>query len=77
MSAFSEFFKLEKEERTLVSIIMHIIVPTIGTIAVMKLLVSLDANAVMLGCIWLAIGACYLAYLIAKGQKLKMDIEEV
>jgi len=32
---------------------------------------------VMLGCLWLAVGACYLAYLIAKGQKLKMDIEEV
>jgi len=77
MSAFSEFFKLERAERTLMSIIMHIIVPTIGTVAVMKLLVSLDANAVMLGCLWLAVGACYLAYLIAKGQKLKMDIEEV
>ncbi|AAZ28008.1 APC family permease [Colwellia psychrerythraea] len=76
MSAFSEFFKLEKNERTLGATLIHIVFPSIGTIAVMKLLISLDSNAVMLGCIWLAIGLCYLAYLITKGQKLKMDIKE-
>lgn len=76
MSAFSEFFKLEKNQRNLRAKVVHLVVPTIGTIAVMKLLVSLDGNAVLLGSIWLAIGTCYLAYLIAKGQKLKMDIQE-
>ncbi|MDC0933531.1 APC family permease [Arcobacteraceae bacterium] len=76
LSAISEFFKLEKEERTLTSIITHIIIPTIGTLAVMKLLVSLDTNAVMLGSIWLAVGVCYLAYLITKGQKLKLKIDK-
>jgi len=76
LSAFSEFFKLKKEERTIKQIILHLIIPAIGTIAVLKLLVSLDTNAVMLGSIWLAIGLCYLAYLITKGKQLKMDIDE-
>lgn len=76
ISAFSEFFKLKNDEKTLGAILTHLVVPTVGAIAVIKLLISLDSNAVMLGSIWLGIGGCYLAYLIAKGKQLNMHIEE-
>ncbi|MDC0933530.1 APC family permease [Arcobacteraceae bacterium] len=69
LSAIREFFKLEKEKRTVTSIITHILIPIIGTIAVMKLLVSLDTNALIFGSIWLSVGVFYLAYLIKKAQK--------
>jgi len=76
MSAFSEFFKLKASERTLVAMIIHLVTPTIGALAVTKLLISLDTNALMLGAIWLAIGVCYLVYLVTQGKDLKMEIEE-
>lgn len=76
LSAFSEYFRLKNDEKTFKQKIFHLVIPTIGTIAVLKLLVSLDSNAVLLGSIWLGIGMFYLAYLIINGKQLKLDIDE-
>ncbi|GAA0313005.1 APC family permease [Psychrobacter aestuarii] len=75
MSAFKEYFRLDNSERTLKQKILHLVIPTIGALSVFKLLTSLDANALMLGALWLAIGVCYLIYLIVKGKTLTLDME--
>lgn len=75
LSAFREYFSLEVSERNMKEKLLHLVVPTVGALAVLKLLTSLDSNALLLGSIWLAIGICYLIFLIARGKKLTLDMD--
>ena len=75
LSAFREYFKLKDSEKNLKEKVLHLVVPIIGALAVLKLLTSLDANALLLGSIWLVIGIVYLFYLIKKGKTLTLDME--
>lgn len=75
LSAFRAYFKLRNDEKTFKQKILHLIIPTIGAIAVLRLLVSLDSNAILLGSIWFGIGLSYLIYLILSGKQLKLDID--
>ena len=56
LSAFREYFSLEDSEKNMKEKFLHLVVPTVGALAVLKLLTSLDSNALLLGSIWLAIG---------------------
>lgn len=44
-------------------LLAYVIAPAIGAVVDLWLLASLDAKALILGTIWLALGVCYLAYL--------------
>jgi amino acid transporter len=77
LCVIAEYFRLPAEQRTLIAKLSHLLMPAIGALCVLKLLVSLDENAVLLGGIWLAIGAAYLGYLVASGRQLSLDMKEV
>lgn len=75
LSAFREYFKLSDTEKTLKAKFLYLVVPAVGAIAVLKLFTSLDANALVLGSIWFAIGLAYLVYLIMSGKTLTLNID--
>lgn len=75
MSAFKEYFSLKDSEKNVKEKFLHLVVPTVGALAVLKLLTSLDSNALLLGSIWLAVGICYLIFLITRGKKLTLDMD--
>ncbi len=76
LCVIAEYFRLPATSRTLSTKLSHLIMPTVGALCVLKLLVSLDENAVLLGGIWLAVGAAYLGYLVASGRQLSLDMKE-
>lgn len=75
LSAFREYFRLKDSEKNIIQKILHLVVPTIGAIAVLILLASLDSNAILLGSIWFGMGVLYLIYLIKNGKQLKLDMD--
>ena len=44
-------------------VLTGLVVPALGAVFNLYLLISLDGRAITLGCVWLALGAVYLAYL--------------
>ena len=72
----TEYFRLPAEQRRLNTRISHLLVPGIGTLCLLKLLTSLDQNAVMLGSLWLAIGAVYLGYLVVTGRRVGLEMDQ-
>jgi amino acid transporter len=66
------------EKRGLRELVLFLIFPSIGLLADLWLMISLDKLAIMLGVSWLAIGCIYLAWLTGgfRRQPPEMDFQE-
>lgn len=62
ISVIALYFRNHAAVRPL-GILMGVIIPALAAACDLFLLYNLDANAIWLGCIWLAIGVVYLAYM--------------
>lgn len=76
LCVIAEYFRLPAERRTFLTKVSHLLIPSIGALCVLKLLVSLDENAVMLGAAWLTLGVIYLGYLVFSGRAIGLDMSE-
>lgn len=76
LCVIAEYFRLPAERRTFLTKVSHLLIPSIGALCVLKLLVSLDENAVMLGAAWLTLGFIYLGYLVFSGRAIGLDMSE-
>lgn len=74
LAVIARFYVGEKN-RTLGHFIKFLLVPTLGALACLWLMVSLDSHAIYLGLIWLAIGTVYLGFLTGWFRKEPPEVD--
>lgn len=75
LCAVVSYFRMPQSEKTTGTFLTHVLAPGLGIICILKLLVSLDENAITLGLCWLAIGIAVMAFLLKRGTKLELEME--
>lgn len=69
------YYYIKKKNRSFISTIRYLLIPTLGSLFIIYLLFSLDRVSIIFGLSWGALGVAYLIYLVKiKGMK-QIDLE--
>ncbi|MBJ7555508.1 APC family permease [Marinomonas spartinae] len=75
LCAVVSYFRMPQSEKSVGTFLTHVAAPVLGILCILKLLVSLDEDAITLGLCWLTLGVCIMLFLLKRGAKLELEIK--